>query len=315
VGVDLGGSNCRMLAVDLLGQVMGRARKPTPARLSTRRLAAWVGDEVRALVERPPFLFVTVGLPGIVDIETSAVRAAPNLPQVEGLDFVAHLRSQLPATVGFDNDSNLAALGEMRLGAAQGKRSAVMFTIGAGLGAGVVLDHRLLRGRTGLVGEFGYLPFGGRGEALEEILSARGLVAAAQRRGIEIPSPEAIFAAPALPPLRAVRARFEDGLLLAVVAATAAYEPEVVVLGGGVADSLAAVLPRLQARLRAAVPNPPEVRLSSLGDLAGAIGAVISGLHDAYIAVGVDPSLLDGSVGPGLEGLQALPGKGHADVP
>lgn len=315
VGIDLGGSNCRMLAVDLLGNVQARVRKPTPARLSTVRLAAWVAAEVAALVAGSPLRAVSLGLPGVVDGASGKVRGAPNLPQVEGLRFVSALRDRLAVPVSFENDANLALLGEIRLGAARGHKSAVMFTIGAGLGAGVVVENRLLRGRTGLVGEFGYLPAGEKGETLEQVLSARGLLAAAAARGRELASPEPIFAERVASSLRAVRERFEQGLLLALVAVTTAYEPEVVVLGGGVASSLDRVLGEVGRRLGDSVPNPPELRCSAVGDLAGAVGAVISALHESYIGIGVDPALLDGSVGPGLERLAVSSAAAAAGAP
>lgn len=312
VGVDLGGSNCRLIAVDLLGTVRARVRTTTPAGHSTGQLARWVADSIGELVGEAPLAFVSVGLPGVVNTAAGEVRAAPNLPQVEGGAFIAALTDLMDAPVAFDNDSNLALRGEMRLGAARDCRSAVMFTIGTGLGAGVVLDNRLLRGRTGLVGEFGALPVADG--TLEDVLAGRGLLEASAAAGFALDSPAPVFAEGAPPALVAVRRRFAEALLLGLVAVAAAYEPEVIVIGGGVAPSLGAVVAEASRALAARLPGAPRVELSSLGDPAGAIGAVIAGLHDAYVGLGVDEALLDGSIGPGLAELEGMPEGRFADV-
>jgi predicted NBD/HSP70 family sugar kinase len=314
VGVDLGGTNCRVIAVDLLGKVLHRVRTAVPEGLSTRKLAGWLADQVRSVANGASLYSVTVGLPGIVHPATSEVRTATNLPQVEGLGFVKALRRQLEVPVGFDNDSNLALLGEMRLGAAQHHKSAVMFTIGTGLGAGVVLDGRLLRGRTGLIGEFGvYLPVGFDGLTLEDVLSASGLVKEAARAGVPVDSAREILSGQPSKALMGVRNRFEQALFFALVGMTTAYEPEVIVLGGGVAESLGEILPGIEQRLRALIPECPALAISKLGDPAGAVGALIVGLQDAYVQMGVNPSELDVSVGPRLvELLQSSePGTEH----
>ena len=307
VGVDLGGSNCRFVAVDLLGRVRHRVRCRTPARMSTRKLAGWVSDRVSPLLEGRPLGSVAIGLPGIVDPVTSAVRGARNLCQVEGLAFVDAVREQVPAPVIFDNDSNMAVLGEIRLGAARGQRNVVMFTIGTGLGAGVVLDGRLLRGRSGLVGEFGYLPVGPEGTTLEALLSAQGLIEQSAHRGVHLTSPTAVFAPSAPRGLQVIRKRFSQGLVAALVAVSVAYEPDVVVLGGGVANALRDALGGVEKELRVLVPDGPDLAVSAVGDPAGAFGAVVAGLCDAYRQLGVDPSLLDGSVGPELTCLLPEP--------
>jgi predicted NBD/HSP70 family sugar kinase/predicted transcriptional regulator len=301
VGAALGGTDCRIIAIDLLGKVIQQVRTPTPRRRSTRGFADWVADQILSLVDGASLYSVTVGLPGVVHPLTGSVRAVPTLPEVEGLRFLEALRNRLGSPVSFDNESNLALLGEMRLGAAQNHRNAVMFTIGSGLGAGVVLDGRILRGRTGLVGEFGcYVPVGTEGDTLENVVSAGGLLREAEQLGVPLDSPEPIFSRRPPPELVEVRRRFERALQLALLAVTTAYDPEVVVLGGSMAPLLENMLPDLQAHLRTLIPECPALFLSKLGDQAGSIGALILGLHEAYVQIGVDPAVLDLSVGPRL---------------
>jgi predicted NBD/HSP70 family sugar kinase len=316
VGVDLGGSNFRAMSSDLLGNVSGRVRTATPSRLGAKALAAWVSRQVRSLKAPGPLRSVVVGLPAVVHPTDFTVRGAPNLPQIEGLAFVEALQEDLQLPVSFDNDSNLALVGEVRLGAARGHSSAVMLTIGTGLGAGVFLQGGLLRGQSGFVGEFGYLPVGGQGETLEEVLSARGLVAAAALCGTELPSPEPIFARGVPQVFRKLRRRFEDCLLLCLAVIAAAYDPSVVVIGGGVAASLQdEVLSNVETRLKQLLPSCPVLAASQLGDPAGAIGALVVALRDAYSQLGVDEAALDGRIGPGLGQLPEARGEVAENVP
>ncbi|MDA8310308.1 MAG: ROK family protein [Actinomycetota bacterium] len=302
--MDIGGSNCRFVATDLLGRVLHRSRVRIPARMPTRKLANWVSERLVALLENKSFGRVTVGLPGIVDPSTGCVRNAPNLRQLEGLAFTEAVRAQLPCRVTFDNDSNMAVLGEIRLGAARGHRNVVMFTIGTGLGAGVVLDGHLLRGRSGLVGELGYIPFGPDGSTLEALLSAHGLLEQAAHRGIRLSSPSAVFDRSPQRGLQAIRRRFSQALLATLVVVTVVYEPDVVVLGGGVANSLLDAIEGFEKDLRTLVPEGPRLVVSAIGDLAGAFGAVVASLHGVYTDLGVDAMLLDGrAVGPELTNL------------
>jgi predicted NBD/HSP70 family sugar kinase len=299
VGVDIGGSNCRFIASDLLGNVLRQFCGETPTSLGAQHLAGWVVSRVRSLVTDIPLRAVAIGLPGVVHPgASSSVWGAPNLPQVEGEDFVKALREQVEFPVIFDNDSNFAVLGEMRLGAARGRTSATMLTIGTGLGAGVVVGGQLLRGDGGFVGEFGYIPVGADGEPLEQVLSARWLVAKARQLGIDLANPAPLFSRRPPRSLSGLRRRFEQGLLLVLSIIASAYDPEVIVLGGGVSSSLEEnVLPRVGTRLKEMLPISPVIAVSQLGDVAGAIGALVLALHEAYVQLGVERSRLDGYVG------------------
>ena len=103
---------------------------------------------------------IALGLPGAVGEAGDQVSNAPNLPQIEDPAFLAGLRAALPAPIVIDNDANYALLGEQRFGAASAAPTAAMITLGAGLGSALAIGGRLLRGKHGLVGEFGQLPVG-----------------------------------------------------------------------------------------------------------------------------------------------------------
>jgi predicted NBD/HSP70 family sugar kinase len=318
-GIDLGGSNCRILVADLLGNPVQLSHDQTPVSIGAAALADWLAARITALTapvtggsraDEPPaggppaggsraggsraggrLRAVVVGLPGMITADGTKISGALNVPQIEGEEFARQLTLAIPAPVALYNDSDLALLGELRFGAGRGLTDAVMFTIGAGLGAGVVLDGVLLRGRRGLTGEFGFLPAGPSGETVEDLLSAVGLVR--QARALRTPVLDAadLFAADAPDVLEPVLSRFDRALVLALTAATVAYDPDAIILGGGLSPAVAKRLELTRQRLAELLPAPPpELRLASLGDLSGTLGALTVAYQNAYRALGMTES-------------------------
>ena len=288
-GVDLGGTNCRFLLADLLGRPLAITSHLTPCELGADALAVWVTERVRDLVagRGSDLKAVAVGLPGVVSPSRLEVSGAPNLPQIEGEVFARRLARHMPAVVTMHNDSNLALLGELRFGAGRGMSTAVMFTIGTGVGAGVAIDGQLFSGRHGMVGEFGYLPAGPSGELIEAMLSGSGLVTRARALGARVHSAADVFDPDASTILAPIRAQFDRGLLLAIVAASVAYEPEAVIIGGGLSAVIAPRLGETIRQLRDLVPAAPDLVIAELGDLSGTLGALAAASKSAYIALGV----------------------------
>jgi predicted NBD/HSP70 family sugar kinase len=290
-GVDLGGTNCRLVVGDLLGRPLARSQEVIPADQSAAGLAGWLGrlvTELAASCSSAELRAVAVGLPGVVSPDGVTVSGAPNLPQIEGDGFSRHLRRELGMPVSLHNDSNLALLGEMRFGAARGLGTVVMLTIGTGLGAGVALNGQLLLGRGGLVGEFGYLPAGPKGESLESLVAGAGLVQQARSLGAGVASAQDLFTVPPPAKTARVRRRFRHALLLLLTTAVIAYDPEAIVIGGGIAAAIAPDLAGIQRQLREQLPSAPDVVLSDLGGLSGAFGALAAACQAVYVDLGVD---------------------------
>jgi glucokinase len=162
-----------------------------------------------------------------------------------------------------------------------------MFTIGAGLGAGVFLDGALLRGQRGMTGEFGYLPAGPSGETVEELLSGNGLLRQARALRAKVNDAADVFAPACEALLAPVLERFDRSLVLTLTAATVAYEPTAIILGGGLSPAIARRLPVVRRRLGELVPAVPDLRLAELGDLSGTLGALAVGCQAAFGALGV----------------------------
>jgi predicted NBD/HSP70 family sugar kinase len=294
-GIDLGATNCRFLLANMLGAPVALSHEPTPAGIGAAALAEWLGSRVGRLVADAGTAAgearaVVVGLPGMVTPDGSTITAAPNVPQIEGQMFARKLTRAMPAPVTLYNDADLALLGEMRFGAGRGLPRAVMFTIGTGLGAGVYLDGALLRGRCGMVGEFGYLQTGPSGERAEELLSGTGLLRQATALRAPVTDAAQVFAPELEGLLGPVLERFDRALVLTLVAAIVAYDPSVIILGGGLSPAISRRLTVTRSRLTATLPAVPELRLAELGDLSGALGALVVACQQAFAALGVSPA-------------------------
>ncbi|KRE94841.1 glucokinase [Nocardioides sp. Soil774] len=312
VGVDIGGTKVLAGVVDRAGVVSGTARRTTPGR---RVVAGQVEDAlVEAVVEAAAgrrLAGVGVAAAGFVDPRGERVMFAPHLPwQGEPLREV--LEQRLGCTVVLDNDANCAARAEAHHGAARGASSALMVTMGTGIGGAVLVDGHVLRGANGMAGEFGHMqvvPDGqpcecGRRGCWEQYSSGNALVRNARTLMGEQPSvlSEMSGGRPKHVTGPMVTAAAEEGDLVARQAfasvgdwlgvgtanLVAALDPEVVVVGGGVSAAGDKLLDPARAALRRALVGAahrtvPDLVAARLGPEAGMIGAalLVSGVADA----------------------------------
>lgn len=289
IGIDLGVVSTRIAIVALTGRLLDEVHLETPAGATASELARWIGRSVRDAAGESwaSVRSVGVGLPGVVHPVTTQVSLSPNLRQIEGAGFTDAVKNALDRPVLFDNEANLALLGEMYSGAALGYANAVLFTIGAGLGAGVAIEGRIFRGSTGIVGQYGSLPIAGAGAPLEDFLTTSGILRMARSRGVSIDSAESLFLATSDPALLDVRGQFEDALVTAITASVVSVDPAVIVLGGSIAPALAGITERLEQRVSDVVGVQPTIRLAEQGDLAGALGAAAQALHHVLTSMDV----------------------------
>lgn len=161
IAIDLGGSNTRLGLVagdGLLAHRLLETRTEQGPALWLERVAAACGElRAEAAVRGLEVAGVGLASPGVLDHQQGVVLSSPNLRAWEGFP----LRRELEAACGLpcvmDNDANLYALGEYRFGAGRGERDMALFTLGTGVGGGVILGGRLLRGGLGLGGELGHI--------------------------------------------------------------------------------------------------------------------------------------------------------------
>jgi glucokinase len=285
VGVDIGGTKVAGGVVDGNGRVLAEERRPTPSDDAQAALDAVV-DVVRALRQGYDVEAVGVAAAGYVSADRTTMLFAPNLPwaDVPVRDVVA---AAVDLPVDVENDANAAAWAEYRYGAGQGEPDLVCLTVGTGIGAGIVLDGRLYRGRFGIAGEPGHLcavpdglPCGcGNRGCLEQYASGTALARVAASLGDTRTGADLTAAAQAGEPA-AVAAFSEVGRWLGhgLAQITTLLDPGLFVVGGGVADAgellLAPARASFLASLSGAGHRPhAEVRLAALGNAAGLVGA------------------------------------------
>jgi predicted NBD/HSP70 family sugar kinase len=296
VGLSVGRDAVRAAIANLAGDLV--ARRDERARIRSRRtLIEQIGGIAHALaaeagVRWREVTFATVGSPGVFDPSGGHMALAHALPGWGRRGLVQEVQAELGTKVAFENDVNLAALGEQWLGLGRGLRDFVHLHVGTGVGAGIVIDGELYRGASGSAGEVGFLPIAGdprhpegrRRGTLDLSAGASGMVASARRLGMAPPrSVRRILEAARRGDPTAQRVVQEEGerIGLAVAALVAVLDPELVILGGAigrVGDLFLGPVARAAAEL---VPFPIRVRVSELGDEAVVLGAVWTALRSA----------------------------------
>lgn len=300
IGVDLGGSNLRVAAVAPSGEVLAEEREPTGGDFaelvaSVTRLASAVDGSTESGA-------VGVGAAGLVDRD-GVVHYAPNLSMLRRAPLRAALADATGLPVVVDNDANVAALGEVCYGAARGTRHALMITLGTGVGGGIVVDGKILRGAHGFAGEVGHWQFDPNGLQCacgepghwEAAASGTALGHLARARSTEGRAPNVLARANgAIDDVTGVhvgdsaRAGEADGLeilgeyarnvALGFVGLANILDPEIIVVSGGLVELGDLLLEPLRAafdhHLEGAAfrPGVPVVA-AELGAQAGVVGA------------------------------------------
>ncbi|MBN9104592.1 MAG: ROK family protein [Propionibacteriaceae bacterium] len=282
IAIDIGGTWTRAAAItgDRLGAVHRAATRSDDRDAFLADLAGLV-DAVRREESRP--LGVAVSVTGPVDPATGRLYSPPNTG--DGLDDLA-LGDWLAAHTGLpvrvDRDTNCALLGEVRAGAARDCRNVVFATFSTGVGGAVLLDGRLLRGRDGVAGEVGHTVVAGDGPlcgcgrrgCLEAVASGPAIALAGEQPNGQRVS---VMAAAGDPVAQRALDRARRSVIAACVDWVNVFNPELVVLGGGVvqahpdwlADAAGAVAREGLQPARRDCPVVPAV----LGDEVALIGA------------------------------------------
>jgi len=302
-GIHFAERSLRAMLADVTQRVIAEQRLPLPpehrADSGLDRAALLVEEMVDSVgASMSEVLAVGVGLPAPVDIVTGTVSASGVLRSWDGVVVPDVLGSRLGVPVRVDNDANLGALAEIRLGAARGLRNVVYLRASHGLGMGVVIDGRVLHGRSGMAGELGHV-----------VLDPEGIPCRCGNRGcVETTAGAAALLAGLHPThghlaLRDVVVRAQDGdLALEAVLADAGrrlgaalamactlLDPEMVVVGGELAHAGEILMGPLREVLRArAMPGlagPVPVELAMLGDQAEVRGALALAVETARVVV------------------------------
>ncbi|MCX5113537.1 ROK family transcriptional regulator [Streptomyces sp. NBC_00378] len=298
--LDVRTGSVAVVVADLLGSTLAEATLPIGSDTGTEAAA----EQAAALLERTareagagPLHRVGIGAPGLIDPVTGELRDTSGLPAWHRR-LVRVLQQRLPATVLVENETNLAAVAEHRGGAAADHDTFVLFWLGHGVGAAVMLDGKLRRGASGGAGEIGFLPVPGTAGApsalncdggFHSLVGSAPVCELAAAHGIAVPpgAAEGDKEPGAASAVRAALAGEGDGegfldalagrLALGAAAIAAVLDPGCVLLAGEVGhaggDALAA---RVEERLTLMSPLRTEVRAGRLGGAAVLRGALLA---------------------------------------
>jgi glucokinase len=191
VGADTGGTSLRLALAGEDGEILCKWKAPTTGIRDPHVVVGLIQEGVDDLLRqsnlpRAALRAIAVGAPGVTDVDAGVVIATSYLLGWRDVPLRDLLEARLGVPAAIENDVNLAAIAESRMGAAQGIRDFVFIAIGTGIGAGVVLNRRLFHGMDWFAGEIGYMLVPGtttkpleRGEpgALEAIVGGEGIKA------------------------------------------------------------------------------------------------------------------------------------------
>jgi glucokinase len=304
VGLDVGGTTMKAGVVDDAGRILASANLPTEAyrgqefglerMCETIRLAVTTAGVAMANIAA-----IGVATPGTMDIPAGIILDPPNLKPWQNVPVRRHIQGVFAKPTAFQNDANAAALGEFWIGAGQGTHSMVLYTLGTGVGGGIVIGNRVLEGEHSHGAELGHMKIEmtkprqcgcGRWGCLEAYASATAVVKRTQE-ALAAGSPSTLANLTTELTARAVfeAAMAQDALADKMVEETAYYlavgttnmlhtvDPDMVVFGGGMIAAGENFLNRIRKHVKElAFPVPAEkARLcyAKLGTDAGFIGA------------------------------------------
>jgi glucokinase len=302
LGVDIGGHQIRAGMVDEQGAILASRSIATPTDFETFLPA--MQDAVRWLVEAAGVpAGVGVGCKGLIDPDTTRIESLPGtLHYLQGMCIADLVGMPLDVPIFADNDARVALAGEMVWGAAKGRANVLMLTLGNGVGGAAVVDGKILRGHSGVAGHVGHLTIdphgpvcscGNRG-CLETVFSARAIEAqarAAVRRGCDSVLTRLFRDQPQLASCRTVfQAASEGDEIACTIISDAVYalggalagllhlfDPEVVIVGGQVADAGAHLLDPLREavwrRSRGLLGRDAPIVEQEVADKSGIVGA------------------------------------------
>ena len=308
IGVDLGGTNIVSAIVNYQGKIVNRLKVPTLAErgkeATIERIIETIHENIiQSTIALDNIIGIGIGAPGPLNVKKGIINFAPNLPGWEGVPLKKILEDEFNMKVVLENDANAAAWGERCFGAGQGVNNLVCFTLGTGIGGGIIIEGNIYHGSNYGAAELGHMTVNKDGPrcncgnygCLEAYSSATGIknrIKSRIQKGvkshfltfdndhlIESMSLKSIFET----------ARMGDDLTQSVIKDAIAYlgiaianianilNPEMIILIGGITNEGDNLLNPLKKEVAGRTLNSNykflKIVIGKLGDLAGALGA------------------------------------------
>ena len=305
IGVDIGGTNIKIALVDMQGKIVYSNTTPTRADMGYEFTINNIKQAIRELMKETGSDASTVeaigfGFPGQIDYQAGVVRLLPNMPGWVEIPVAKIMEDEFKIPTRLDNDVRVATLGELKYGAGKGCTNLVCITVGTGIGSGLVLNGKLVRGAKNAAGEIGHIkmtmgdgPLCGCGDfgCFEAYASGPSIVAMAKEYikggksskfkelATEELSPYIVAQAALQGDVVAKRIYTKMGEIigLGLTSVINLLNPERVIIGGGVADAGDILFDPIRDTIaRRAMPiqaSSVEIVHAQLGNSAGVIGA------------------------------------------
>ena len=309
IGIDLGGTSIKFAIISLEGEIQQKWSIPTNILDEGSHIVDDIIDTIRHRLEllgltNENFAGIGMGSPGVVDRENGTVIGAYNLNWKTLQPLKEKIEGALSLPFFIDNDANVAAFGEKWMGAGGDQPDVTFFTLGTGVGGGIIAENRLIHGVAGAGGELGHItvdfsnrPFActcGKKGCLETVASATGIVNLARRYsdeyagdselkariddGQDVSAKDVFDLAKQNDPLALIVIRhFSKYLGIACSHVANMLNPSFIVIGGGVSAAgeflLEGVHKEYEQLVFPQVRETTHLRLAELGNDAGVIGA------------------------------------------
>ncbi len=306
IGIDVGGTNVKIALVDGNGKIIYSNSVPTYAKMGYEYTVNNIKQAIRDLMKETntdskSIDAIGFDFPGQVDYKTGVVKLAPNIPGWVNVPIAQMIEEEFHIPTRIDNDVRCAALGELKFGAGRGCKNFICMTVGTGIGSGLVIDGKIVRGAANAAGELGHIklqmqggPLCGCGDTgcLEAFASGPAIVAMAYdyiKGGKAAKFSEMAGDSEITPYIVAKAAEEGDPVAKRIFEIIGEYigiglssvinllNPEKVIIGGGVAESgdllLDPIRRTVKERAMSVAGSSVEIVKAELGNSAGVIGA------------------------------------------
>ena len=308
IGVDVGGTKILAEVVTEKGKILARARTSTPRKArpqqTVKTIIQVIEDALKEnLIHTKAVKAIGIGIPGVVHPRTGVIKVTPNM-NLSGINIVSPLKKRFNIPVAIGNDVDLGILGEQWLGAARNYDNAIGIFIGTGIGGGIILDGKLVRGEHGAAGEIGHmiiqpdgLDCGCGNKGCLETIAGRSGIERAIRRAVEH-GKKTVVTKILDDDLKVIKSKVlrkalqkKDKLVTSImkkafetfgyacISIKHMYDPQVIVLGGGLMEACGDFILPMVTKVFASdkfLKNkaPCKIVVSQLEDDAVALGAV-----------------------------------------
>jgi glucokinase len=283
LGIDIGGTEVKAVALRLPDVVLGIYRLPSDAKKGPAAVRSAVGKAVQYF-RNDGILFSRIGMgcAGSVDSVTGVVLNSPNFSDWRDIPLRDWIEEDFHLPVTLNNDANCATFTEWTLGNARGSRNAVLLTFGTGVGGGLILNQQLYRGSTGTGGEIGHFslhadgrscPCGNQG-CFERYCSGTALQDQAPGH-----TAKEIFERAEESPFKELIEVYLKDLKIAITSLANIFDPDTILLGGAMANGIEPHLNEIRSWVKArafpAVGTRVKIVKTRFGNESGAMGAAL----------------------------------------